>query len=96
MSEDKKVRLYQFSALLSYHVVVAATSEQEAKAHIDNWPESWWSRQELQKVADVDLFRVCEVEQVPETISARANEVTIESQLFLHSATLSEPTEVKP
>jgi len=87
VSEEKKVRLYEFSAMVSYGVVVAAISEEDAKKHIEDWGRTW-CHQEFQSVSDVDLFEVRDVDQTPEVISGRANEVTIESQLFLH---LSEP-----
>ncbi len=52
-------KLYEFRALLSYHLVVAAESEAEARAEVSRWGTLWAREAEFQDV-DVDLFNVRE------------------------------------
>ncbi len=63
-------KLYEFRALLGYHIVVAAESEAEARAEIALWDTLWAKQGEFQDV-DVQLFEVREPEvDVPLTEQA--------------------------
>lgn len=57
-----KMKLYEFSAMLTVHTVVAAKSEDAAKAKLDSFSREWWAHQNANAdvicVSDLDLFDV--------------------------------------
>jgi len=53
-------KLYEFTANLKCAVVVAAESEEEARAAIETWETSWVDSGDLLEVSDVDLLVVRE------------------------------------
>jgi hypothetical protein len=81
-----KVKLFEFTALVSHSVVVAAVNEEDARGQISDWEETW-KHQEFLEVSDVDLVHVSDFDHPPECISDLASEVT-----QLAADTLSEPT----
>jgi len=52
------VKLYEISALLTYHVVIAAESEDQALAEVETWEHSWDAKAALIGVSDVEVFDV--------------------------------------
>lgn len=53
-----KRKLYEFTAVATCSVVVAAASEEEARAAISTWERAWFETGELVGISDVDLFEV--------------------------------------
>lgn len=49
-------KLYEFTANIKCAVVVAAESEELARASIETWERAWVDSGELLDVSDVDLF----------------------------------------
>ena len=53
-----EVQLYEFTAIISRAVVVAATSKEEAHAVISSWEQAWEENSDFIGVSDVDLSDV--------------------------------------
>lgn len=51
-------RLYEVTALVSYSVVLLATSSEDALAHVATWEHAWDSSADLIGVSDVDVLDV--------------------------------------
>lgn len=58
MTADNPPKLYEISALVSYHVVILATSKEEALKEVETWENAWHDTGEFNGVSDVDLFDV--------------------------------------
>ena len=56
-------KLYEFTALLSCSVVVAADNEASARAAIATWEKAWIETGDFTGVSDVDLFDVRDCDQ---------------------------------
>lgn len=74
-------QLYEISALVRYHVVILATSKEEALAEVETWENAWHDSSDFVDVTDVDLFHVSDPKASPDhwddeahirTASARA------------------------
>lgn len=77
MSEQGNTpKLYEISALVSYHVVIRANSKKEALDHVATWEHAWDSNSDLVCVSDVELFDVREghAEDAHVDISVMKNE----------------------
>ena len=57
------MRLYEFGAMLKFHLVVAAESENDARETIKTFERTWSTQGDLIEVSDVDLVDV----RVPES-----------------------------
>jgi hypothetical protein len=78
------VRLYEFNAIVSYNVVVAATSEADARDAISSWEQAWPHNSEFQEVCHVDLVDERELGgQTKQWATDEANEVSIEAYKLL-------------
>lgn len=55
------MKLYEFSAVLSYNVVVAAESEEAAREEIHTWEKTFTRKGEFIELNSVELFDVREV-----------------------------------
>lgn len=53
-----KPKLYEISALVSYAVVVLATSKEEALAEVATWEHAWDGNADLIGVSDVEVTDV--------------------------------------
>lgn len=74
------VRLYEFSAIVTYNVVVAAVSEEDARDAISSWEQAWPHNSEFGGVSDVDLTDVRDLgEQTKGWAKDEANEISIEA-----------------
>jgi len=56
------MKLYEFTALLKCSVVVAAKTEEKARAAIETWEKAWIETGDFIGVTDVDLFDVREID----------------------------------
>ena len=54
------MKLYEISALVNYHVVIAAKTKEEALKEVETWEHSWDSTADLIEVTDVDVFDIRE------------------------------------
>ena len=55
-------KLYEFTALLECSCVVAAESEELARAEVENYEKAWYDTGEFVGVVDVELFDVREAD----------------------------------
>ena len=53
-----KPRLYEITALVTYSVVVLATSREDAEKHVETWEQCWPTSSDLIGVSDVDMTDV--------------------------------------
>ena len=82
MSENSKnIKLYELSVLISYHVVVAATSKEDAKEHVCDWEDAWHSNADLTRVSDLYFVDVRPLKSVE--VADEAHEVTDSARLEL-------------
>jgi len=58
---DKK--LFEFTATISYVAIIAAETEEAARAEIKTWENAWHDTGELLEVVDVDLMDVRDADQ---------------------------------
>lgn len=56
MKKEPEVKLYEISALVCYHAVIAAISEEDAMKHIETLENAWHDNADLVAVSDVELF----------------------------------------
>jgi hypothetical protein len=68
LRRGKMKKLYEFTALLKYSCIVAAESEELARAEIQDYESAWHEIGELVGVVDVDLFDVREADSQDESI----------------------------
>lgn len=54
------MKLYEISALVNYHVVIAAKTKEEALKEVETWEHAWDSTADLIEVTDVDVFDIRE------------------------------------
>jgi len=77
------VRLYEITAIISRSVVIAATSEEEALAHVETWEQAWETSSDLIGVSDVDLL--CVRDMKTDDWEDEAHEVTPEALSLLNA-----------
>lgn len=79
-SRCSPVRLYEFSAIVTYTAVVAAVSEDDARDAISSWEQAWPHNSEFGGVSDVDLTHVRDLgEQTKVGAKNEANEISSEA-----------------
>lgn len=85
MQTAKAVRLYEFSALVRYDVVVAAVDEGDAREAISTW-EQWPSVAEMREVSDVELTDVRDMpEQTEDMADDLAHEISTKARAYIFS-----------
>lgn len=52
------LRLFEISALVSYHAVILAESKEAALKEVETWENAWHDTGDLVGVSDVDVFDV--------------------------------------
>lgn len=52
------LRLFEISALVSYHAVILAESKEAALKEVETWENAWHDTGEFVDVSDVDVFDV--------------------------------------
>jgi hypothetical protein len=55
-------KLFEIRAMVSYAVVVAARTKEEALAHVETWEHAWAANADLIGVSDVELADIREPE----------------------------------
>jgi hypothetical protein len=87
MAKSKpKVRLYEISAMVSYHVVVAAISEKDAMEQVSTWEDAWHGNSDNCGVSDVEMFDVRDLHSDDPTLAQaedEAHEVTSKARDLL-------------
>ncbi len=53
-------KLYEFGALISVHLVIAADSESQAREEIKTYKRRWFGKGDIGEVSDVELVDVRE------------------------------------
>lgn len=75
--KKKPVRLFEFTATVSYSVVVAAISEADARDAISSWEQAWPNNSEFLCVDQVELTHVRDLgEQTLDWAEDEANTVS--------------------
>ena len=77
------VRLYEIRAIISRSVVIAATSQEEALAHVETWEQAWETSSDLIGVSDVDLL--CVRDMKTDDWEDEAHEATPEALSLLNA-----------
>lgn len=57
---DKHRRLFEITAMVTYTVVIAAETEEEALQHVETWEHAWDRYADLIGVSDVEVTAVRE------------------------------------
>lgn len=52
------LRLFEISALVSYHAVILAESKEAALKEVETWENAWHDTGDFVDVSDVDVFEV--------------------------------------
>lgn len=73
MNNVPKVKLYEISAMVCYHTVIAATSKEDAMKHIDAWESAWHHYANLISVGELELV---DEREIKESISRESHDVT--------------------
>ena len=66
-------KLYEFSALLNCHLVVAADDEESARAAVESLEGAWYETGDFIEVSDVDLVDIRTVD--PSDIEDLSHEI---------------------
>lgn len=64
-------KIYEISALVCYHAVILADSEDSALAEVDTWENAWHDTGELVGVSDVEVFDIRDGEASDANVVAR-------------------------